>query len=361
MPTTTFKVLGQTITTAAPANTVVNLITDPIMDGLGTTTTTATTLNVPQTISGTSTKFWIGTSLSNVTIGGGISVNSTYGSSLQKYEGTNSLAIRNSSGGAIDAGYIYGQTGRQGITAAGTSDLTSTTDAIPVTGNTTYYYGAYVALIADGSRTYNMRVTWYTSTGVYIQANSSTTALTADAWNKMSSNATSPSTAGFAVFQIYGALSNGARSAIDAIWFGTSSSIATTFPTPSVLTDTTLLTAPFTSRGTNVWSGTPYASTTINASAGALTDLYTVPSSTQAVVSTVTVSNLSTTAGRIRLLVLPSGQTAGKKNFIVFDTPIGANSTEAYSLGITLNAGDKLQVASDTDNVSATAFGSEIS
>lgn len=358
MPTT-FKVLGQTTATAASATTTINLITDPVMDGLGTTTTQPTSINVPTAITGTSTKAWA--SSTSITFGGGVTVNSGQSSTLHKYEGTNSLAIHNFSGSAQDAGYIYGQTGKAGIVGTGTSDLTSTIDSIPVSGSTTYHYGAYVALINDGGRTYNMRVTWYTSSGVYIQANSSTTSLTPDTWTKMSSSATSPSNAAFAVFQIYGTLSNGARSAIDAIWFGTNSSIANTFPTPSVLTDSTLLTAPFNSRGTNVWSGTPYASTTVSSYAGALTDLYTVPSSTQAVVSTVTVSNLSTTAGRIRLLVLPAGQTAAKKNFIVFDAPIGANSIEAYSLGITLNAGDKLQVASDTDNVSATAFGSEIS
>lgn len=355
MPTT-FKVLGQTITTAASASIVKNLITDPTLDAVVKDSyTTTSTSYYTRSVSGTTIK------VAGENTSWDASAATTYG--VPVYSGANSLAFNNYSGGTQNASFLTGPENVSNIGQNGTGNMTASqaaSGAITVTGNTTYYMGGYGYPEAN-TRTWNVGAKWYTSSGNYISIDTAAISCSGNAWTKLSHTATAPSTAAYAIFIIYGPIGAGQRAIVDNLWFSTDSSANTTNPIPVASSDTDLLTAPFTSRGTFVWSGTVNNSTTITAYAGALTDLYTVPSSTQAVVSTVTISNLSLTSGKIRLLVLPSGQTAAKKNFIVFDAPIGANSTEAFTLGITLNAGDKLQVASDTANVSATAFGSEIS
>jgi hypothetical protein len=87
--------------------------------------------------------------------------------------------------------------------------------------------------------------------------------------------------------------------------------------------------------------------------------LYTTPAGSSAVVSTLTVSNLSQSATTYRYAVIPSGETIAKKHWIVFDAPIGANSTDTFTIGKTLAAGDKIIVTADTNNVAFTAFGNE--
>jgi hypothetical protein len=46
--------------------------------------------------------------------------------------------------------------------------------------------------------------------------------------------------------------------------------------------------------------------------------------------------------------------------YIVYDATINANSTVAYTLGITIDASDLITVYASTATMSFTAFGSEI-
>jgi len=98
----------------------------------------------------------------------------------------------------------------------------------------------------------------------------------------------------------------------------------------------------------------------INPSATTATTLYTVPSSTETVVSTIVVTN-QTTAGTYRLAIRPDGETLAAKHYIAYDVPLAANETHTYTIGATLNAADVITVYASSASQSFNAFGSEIS
>ena len=90
------------------------------------------------------------------------------------------------------------------------------------------------------------------------------------------------------------------------------------------------------------------------------TTLYTVPAATQAVISTITVCNRSSTAATFRIAVRPDGAAIANQHYLVFDAALGANETTALTLGITLGDTDVVTVRGSTANLSFCAFGSEI-
>lgn len=89
-------------------------------------------------------------------------------------------------------------------------------------------------------------------------------------------------------------------------------------------------------------------------------DLYTVPAATQAIISSITVSNRTTTAATFRISVSPAGAATANKDYLVYDTQIGSNGVVTLTLGITLAATDKIRVFASTANLSFNAFGSEL-
>lgn len=97
-----------------------------------------------------------------------------------------------------------------------------------------------------------------------------------------------------------------------------------------------------------------------NPSATTATSLYTVPSSTQAVVSTITICNQASTAGTFRVAVRPDGASLAAQHYIAYDTPIAANDTIALTLGVTLGDTDVITVYASSATMSFAAFGSEI-
>ena len=98
-----------------------------------------------------------------------------------------------------------------------------------------------------------------------------------------------------------------------------------------------------------------------NPSATTNTTLYTVPSATSTVVSTVTVCNQASTAGTFRIAVRPAAATLEAKHYLAYDTPIAANDTIALTLGITLATTDVVTVYASAATMSFNAYGSEIS
>jgi hypothetical protein len=102
-----------------------------------------------------------------------------------------------------------------------------------------------------------------------------------------------------------------------------------------------------------------------NPSATTATTLYTVPNtSTDTVISTITICNQASTAGTFRIAVRPAGATLAAQHYIAYDTPIAANDTIALTLGLTLDyaaAGDVVTIYASSANMSFAAFGSEIS
>ena len=98
-----------------------------------------------------------------------------------------------------------------------------------------------------------------------------------------------------------------------------------------------------------------------NPSATTATTLYTVPSSTSTVVSTITVCNQSSAPSTYRIAVRPAGASLATQHYIAYDVVIGANDTTALTLGITLATTDVLTIYASNANMSFAAFGSEIS
>lgn len=90
------------------------------------------------------------------------------------------------------------------------------------------------------------------------------------------------------------------------------------------------------------------------------TTLYTVPSATSAVVSTLSICNrgVSTT---FRVAVRPSGATLANQHYIVYDNYVNAGDTIFLTLGITLATTDVVTVYAGTADTSFSLFGSEIS
>lgn len=91
------------------------------------------------------------------------------------------------------------------------------------------------------------------------------------------------------------------------------------------------------------------------------TTLYTVPSATEAVISTVVIANKAASAGSYRVAVRPAGASLEDKHYIAYDVAIAANDSTALTLGITLAATDVVTVYASSADMSFNAFGSEIS
>lgn len=89
--------------------------------------------------------------------------------------------------------------------------------------------------------------------------------------------------------------------------------------------------------------------------------VYTVPSSTQTIVSTVVVANQTAAPGAFTLSVRPSAEsTTTAKNHIFYNTEIPAMSSFVATIGATLYAGDKIYLKSLTEKSSVSIFGSEV-
>lgn len=90
------------------------------------------------------------------------------------------------------------------------------------------------------------------------------------------------------------------------------------------------------------------------------TTLYTVPASTSAVCSTLSVANISTSATTYRLAVRPAGASIANQHYIAYDVPIPANDAVMLTLGISLAATDVVTVRAGNANLAFSLFGSEI-
>lgn len=95
-------------------------------------------------------------------------------------------------------------------------------------------------------------------------------------------------------------------------------------------------------------------------SATTSTDLYTVPSATETIVSSLVISNRGSASATYRVSVSANGAALANEQYLVYDAPINGNDTVALSIGITLDATDKIRVYSSSANLSFNAFGTEI-
>ena len=97
-----------------------------------------------------------------------------------------------------------------------------------------------------------------------------------------------------------------------------------------------------------------------NPNAATLTAAYTVPGSTEAIISTLTVANRSGTATSFRVSIAVGGAGDSNEQYLYYDIPIGGNDTFAATLGITLAATDVVRVYATLATLSFNLFGIEL-
>lgn len=90
------------------------------------------------------------------------------------------------------------------------------------------------------------------------------------------------------------------------------------------------------------------------------TDIYTVPSATEAVVSTIVICNRSSNNATYRLAVRPAGATLANEHYVAYDITVGAGDSTALTLGITMAATDVLTAYASVADLSFNVFGSEV-
>ena len=95
-------------------------------------------------------------------------------------------------------------------------------------------------------------------------------------------------------------------------------------------------------------------------SATTATTLYTVPSATEAIVSTLVVANRDSSSATYRIAIRPDGATLANEHYIAYNVTVGASDSTTLTLGLTMNAADVVTVYASTANLSFNIFGSEI-
>lgn len=91
------------------------------------------------------------------------------------------------------------------------------------------------------------------------------------------------------------------------------------------------------------------------------TDVYTVPSATSTVVSTIVVANITATNYTYRIAVRPAGAAIANQHYIAYDVTCAANDSVTLTLGITLAATDVITIrSSNATSLVFNVFGCEI-
>ena len=101
------------------------------------------------------------------------------------------------------------------------------------------------------------------------------------------------------------------------------------------------------------------------------TDLYTVPSAKQAIISTIVICNQNTTNQTVRVSLrsgtaasgsgtsaIGSTATPSGSSYILYDTLVYAKSSLALTMGVTATDGEIVTVYASTNNISFLLFGS---
>ena len=102
----------------------------------------------------------------------------------------------------------------------------------------------------------------------------------------------------------------------------------------------------------------------INPSGNTQTNVYVVPASTEAVISTIAICNQSATNVSYSLIVMPPGSfnaSAAAADFVVRGAVVPAADSIILTIGLTANAGTVIAANTNNPNVSFSIFGSEIS
>lgn len=97
----------------------------------------------------------------------------------------------------------------------------------------------------------------------------------------------------------------------------------------------------------------------VNPAATTLTTLYTVPSATQAVASTLSICNQGVTT-TVRVAVRPGGAALSSEQYILYEQPISSNDALFLTIGVSLATTDVVSVYAGTANISFNLYGTEV-
>lgn len=95
-------------------------------------------------------------------------------------------------------------------------------------------------------------------------------------------------------------------------------------------------------------------------SATTLTDVYTVPSATSAIISSIFICNRGNTTVYYRLAIAILGAADTPAQYLAYDTPLNANDSISFTNGVTLQATDVIRAYASNGNVSVNIFGIQI-
>ena len=90
------------------------------------------------------------------------------------------------------------------------------------------------------------------------------------------------------------------------------------------------------------------------------TNLYTVPASTQTIVSSISICNQASAAATYRIAVRPAGASIAAQHYVVYGATVPASDSVIMTVGLTLGATDIITVYASASTLSFTVFGSEI-
>lgn len=98
----------------------------------------------------------------------------------------------------------------------------------------------------------------------------------------------------------------------------------------------------------------------IATTANTLSNVYSVPSATEAVVNSIVVTNTGASNASFSLLVRPDTDSDGDKNYIIRGIIVPGNDSMTLNLSLTLPAKAVIKANSSLSTLSVGAFGVEI-
>ena len=98
-----------------------------------------------------------------------------------------------------------------------------------------------------------------------------------------------------------------------------------------------------------------------NPAATTNTDIYTVPSATETVISSIIIANQSASDDTYDIAVRPNNASLSAEHYLAKGVTVGAADSTTLTLGLTMDATDVLTVQAGGTALSFNVFGSEIS
>jgi hypothetical protein len=90
------------------------------------------------------------------------------------------------------------------------------------------------------------------------------------------------------------------------------------------------------------------------------TDMYTVPSAKETIISTLAVCNRTQGEIKYRIAIRPAGATLANTHYISFDAPAAGQDTTFITVGLTMATTDVLTVYAAANGLTFSAYGTEM-